>query len=109
MLEFSRAGAKNQAQNDRPSQANGRSRSGKANVSGLVPMRVGMMFRGFRGVVGCMNRVTVRDMGMLTGLLVVAFRVMLRGFPMMFGGVFVVLGSCLVMLVLGVGGHVDLP
>jgi hypothetical protein len=54
--------------------------AGKANVSGLVPMRVGMMFRGFRGVVGCMNRVTVRDMGMLTGLLVVAFLVMLRGF-----------------------------
>jgi hypothetical protein len=72
-------------------------------------MRVGMVLRGLRGMVRGVHGVAMRDMRMMTRLLVVAFLVMFCRLAVMFGRVFVMLGGRFVMFGLGVAGHDDLP
>jgi hypothetical protein len=72
-------------------------------------MRVGMVFRGFGGMMRGMHGMSVRDMRMMSGLFVVAFFVMFCCLAVMFCRVFVMLGSRFVMLGFGLLDITVLP
>jgi hypothetical protein len=61
-------------------------------------MRFGVMFAGFLGVMHGMQVMAVRDMGVVTGLLVIRGAMVLRRLAVMSGGGFVVFGSLVVMV-----------
>ena len=65
---------------------------------GVMAARLGMVFFGVAGV-------TVRAVGMMRGLLVIAGFMVLGGFTVMLGGVLVMFGG-LVVMVDGVLAHV---
>jgi len=58
---------------------------------------------------GRMQRMAMRDLGMVRGLFVIAGLVMLRSFAMVFGGVLVVMRGLVVMFVNLVTVHRSLP
>jgi hypothetical protein len=72
-------------------------------------MRVGMVFRGFGGMMRGMHGMSVRDMRMMSRLFVVAFFVMFCCLAVMFCRVFVMLGSRFMMLGFGFAGHCCSP
>jgi hypothetical protein len=63
----------------------------------LVRMMLGVVLRGFMTMVGRVQAVGVRHMGVMTGLVVITVLVVLRGFAMMLCGLFVMVGRGLVM------------
>jgi hypothetical protein len=63
-----------------------------------VAVFAGMMLTGFLGVMLGLNVVAMRDVGMVTGFLVVTSFVMLGSHAMMFGGVIMVLRGFMMML-----------
>ena len=68
-----------------------------------------MLFRGIIVVLGRLHVMTMRNFGMMRGLLVSARLVMLGGLMMMFGGLFMVMRRLFVMFVNVVLGHWFLP
>ncbi len=56
------------------------------------------MLPGLFGMMSSVHRVSVRDMGVMPGLLMIARLVMLGRFPMVSRSLFVMLGSFMVML-----------
>lgn len=60
---------------------------------------LGVLLGRVRVMIGRVQRVAVRDLGMMRGLLVIAGLVMLGGFAMMLGGMLVVMRGVLVMFV----------
>jgi hypothetical protein len=64
----------------------------------LLAVLGGMVLTGFLSVMLGMNVVTVRHVGMMTGLLMVTRFVMLGGRPVVLGGVIVVLSGFVVVL-----------
>jgi hypothetical protein len=68
-------------------------------------MRVGMMFRGFGGMMLGMDTMPLRDMRVMPGFFVVARLVMLCRLAMMFRREFVMLRGRFVMFGFGFAGH----
>jgi hypothetical protein len=58
---------------------------------------VGMVLAGLAAVMGCMQRMAVRNVRVMTGAFVVAGFMMRSGFAVMFGCGFVMLGSLIMM------------
>ena len=73
-----------------------------AVMGGVVTARLGVVMFGVAGM-------TVRGMGVVRRLLVIAGFVMLGGFAMVLGGMLVMLGGLVVMIDVGVFAHVALP
>ncbi len=77
-----------------------------AVMGGVVTARLGVVMFGVAGM-------TMRGMGVVRRLFVIAGLVMFRGFAMMLGGMLVMVGGLLMMLdvgvFLGVFAHVALP
>jgi hypothetical protein len=73
----------------------------RAEKSGVLffvfVVMLGMVLGGLVAMLRRMQAVSVRQMGVVAGLVVVVLAVMLRGRAMMFGRLFVVLGRSLVM------------
>jgi hypothetical protein len=63
----------------------------------VLVVMLGMVFGGLVAVMRRMQAVGVRQVGVMTGLVVVVVAVVLGGRAMMLGGFLVVLGCCLVM------------
>jgi hypothetical protein len=61
------------------------------------PVLVRVMFPGFLGMMGSVQRMSVGDMGVVPGFLVIARIVMLGRFPVMPGRMFVMLRRLVVM------------
>jgi hypothetical protein len=59
---------------------------------------VGVVLAGLFGMMRGVQRMAVRDMGMVAGLFMIARLVVPGGFAVMFGGLFVMFGSLTVML-----------
>jgi len=64
----------------------------------LCAVRLHVMFRGFLSVMRRMHVVTLSHVSMVRRRFVIAFLMMLRGFPMVVGRVVVVLGGLGVMM-----------
>ena len=60
-------------------------------------MLIGVVLPGFFGMLGCVQRMAVGDMGVVPGLLMIARFVMLGRFPMMGGCLFMMLRGLVVM------------
>ena len=59
---------------------------------------IGVVLPGFFGMMGSVQRVSVGDVGVVPGLLVIARFVMVCRFPVMFGGVLMMLRRFVMML-----------
>ncbi len=70
--------------------------SGKAISS--VRMRFDMMLGGLAGMMVGLEAMAMRNMGMMTGEMMLALFVMLGGFAMMLGGLFVMVGGGLMVI-----------
>jgi hypothetical protein len=73
-----------------------------AVMGGVVAARLGVVMFGVAGM-------TVRGMGVVRRLLVIAGFVMLGGFAVMLGGMLVMLGGLVVVIDVAVFAHVALP
>ena len=73
-----------------------------AVMGGVVAARLGVVMFGVAGV-------TMRGVGVVRRLFVIAGFVMLGGFAVMFCGMLVMLGGLVVMIDVGVFAHVALP
>jgi hypothetical protein len=71
-------------------------------MSGVVAARFGVVMLGVTGM-------TVRGVGVVRRLLVIAGFVMLGGFAVMLGGMLVMLGGLVMMIDVGVFAHIALP
>jgi hypothetical protein len=69
----------------------------------------GVLLGRFVVMVGGMQRMTMRDFGMMRGLLVVAGLGMSGGFTMMLGGMLVMLGGLVMVIDVAVFAHGALP
>jgi hypothetical protein len=61
-------------------------------------MRFDVVLRSCAGMVVGFQAVTMRDMGMMAGQMMLTFVMMLGGFAMMLGRIFVVFGSGVMMV-----------
>jgi hypothetical protein len=73
-----------------------------AVMGGVVTARLGVVMFGVAGM-------TMRGVGVVRRLLMIAGFVVLRCFAVMFGGMLVMLGGLVVMLDVAVFAHVALP
>jgi hypothetical protein len=73
-----------------------------AVMGGVVAARLGVVMFGVAGM-------TVRGMGVVRRLFVIAGFVMLGGLAVMLGGMLVMLGGLVVVIDVGVFAHVALP
>jgi len=69
---------------------------------------IGVMLSGFFGMIGSVQRMSVRDVGMVTGLFVIARLVVVGCFAVMFRRLFMVLRS-LVMMLRSLVFHCEMP
>lgn len=69
---------------------------------------IGMVLSGFFGMMGSVQRMSMRDMGMVAALFVIARFVVFGCFAVMFRRVFMVFGS-LVMVLCSLVGHCEMP
>jgi hypothetical protein len=67
-------------------------------VVGVFPMRRGVVLSGFSGVVLGLNMMAMRQMGMVSGLLVIALFVVLSRVFVVLRGVFVMLRGVAMMI-----------
>lgn len=62
------------------------------------PVLVSVVLPGFAGMISRVQRMSVRDMGVMPGLLMIARLMVFGGFAVMFGRLFVMLGGLMMML-----------
>jgi hypothetical protein len=70
---------------------------------------LGVFLRSVLVVLGGVQRMSVRDLGMVRGLFVISGLVVLGGFAMVFGGMLVMVRGMLVVLMNVVSAHGVLP